>query len=115
MKEDFARMKCPACGAETFVRVNKNRILYTYCPMGHHLKLTAQESRQAIPALAGGKPWNNGLIYLYPMNGKGMDNDSGKQRDDAGRRDNDTNTGAEYIGSNGSNTRNGDVHGWWDV
>lgn len=114
MKEDFARMKCPACGAETFIRINKNRILYTYCPMGHHLKLTAQESRQAIPVLTGGKPWNNGILFLYPlMKGNQGNGTSKDERVEIGRRGNDACTTTQRDGSartNGANTAD-----WWNV
>lgn len=109
-KEDFARMKCPACGCETYIRINKNRILYTYCPFGHHLKLTAQESRQAIPAISAGMAWNNGTIFLYPLTMKGHENGT-EQQLDAGRRNNDNGTAvagtdAKHAGNSG---------GWWDV
>lgn len=72
MNNDFARGKCPICGCATFYRKNKNGIIYTYCPIGHHAKLDRMASTAASVAICGGKPWNNGIIYLYPM--KGFDN-----------------------------------------
>lgn len=114
MKEDFARMKCPACGTETFIRVNKNRILYTYCPMGHHLKLTAQESRQAIPLLNAGKPWNNGILFLYPLMKGNQDNGTIKdERFETGRRDNGGYAAHQRNGNTGTNGAN--AVDWWDV
>lgn len=110
-KEDFARMKCPACGCETYIRINKNRILYTYCPYGHHLKLTAQESRQAIPAISAGMAWNNGTIFLYPLTTKGKEQNGTEQQLDAGRRNNDN--GSAVAGTDAKHA--GNTGGWWDV
>lgn len=66
MKNNIARMKCPVCGRNTWVRENKNGVLYTYCASLHHTKLNGEDSRNAKEALKQGKSWNNGLIYIYP-------------------------------------------------
>lgn len=78
MREDFARGRCPICGCETYFRKNKNLILYTYCPNGHQAKLGRDDSKQAIAAIAGGKEWNNGILYLYPLNRTGKEKDNGR-------------------------------------
>lgn len=66
MKNNIGRMKCPVCGRNTWVRENKNGVLYTYCASLHHTKLNGEDSKNAKEALKQGKSWNNGLIYIYP-------------------------------------------------
>ena len=75
MNDDFARGKCPVCGCETVYRQNKNRILYTFCRNGHHAKLGREDSISANAKIAGGNNWNNGILYLYPLNRKEKEND----------------------------------------
>lgn len=70
MNEDYARGKCPVCGCETMYRLNKNRLLYTFCRNGHAAKLGREESIKATAQIAGGNKWNNGFVYLYPINEK---------------------------------------------
>ena len=74
MKSDFSRGKCPICGLPARFRQNKNGILYTYCDHGHHAKLGRLDSSEATEAINAGRPWNNGVIYLYPLEQKGMNN-----------------------------------------
>lgn len=70
MNDDYARGKCPICGCETMYRLNKNRLLYTFCRNGHAAKLGREESIKAIAQIACGNKWNNGFVYLYPINEK---------------------------------------------
>ena len=74
MKDDFARGKCPICGCDTMFRMNKNRILYTFCRNGHHAKLGRDDSIVATAKISGGQNWNNGIVYLYPLT-KGKENE----------------------------------------
>ena len=74
MKSDFSRGKCPICGQPARFRKNKNGILYTYCDHGHHAKLGRLDSLEAINEINAGRPWNNGVIHLYPLETKGTNN-----------------------------------------
>lgn len=87
MKTNVGRMKCPVCGRDTWVRENKNGVLYTYCANLHHSKLNGEDSKSAKQALEQGKSWSNGLIYIYP-NERKTENDG----------TNGTNTRANTIG-----------------
>lgn len=66
-KEDFSRGKCPVCGQTTTYRTNKNGIIYTFCPNGHHAKLSKVDSWEAGKQLTAGKAWTNGVIHMYPL------------------------------------------------
>ena len=74
MRSDFSRGKCPICGQPVRFRQNKNGILYTYCDHGHHAKLGRLDSTEATETINAGRPWNNGVIYLYPLETKGTNN-----------------------------------------
>lgn len=79
MKADFSRGKCPVCGLPVKFRQNKNGILYTYCDHGHHAKLGRLDSNEATEAINAGRPWNNGVIYLYPLEQKGTNNGTARE------------------------------------
>lgn len=99
MNDDYARGKCPICGCETLYRKNKNGILYTFCRNGHHAKLGRDDSKKATAMIAGCKNWNNGIVYLYPLEMKGKED---------GKNDrNSTGTGAraELVPGTDANTR----------
>ena len=66
MNADFAKMRCPVCGTQTGARLNKNGIIYIYCPNGHHARLSREDSSAAVEALKNGQCWNNGIVYIYP-------------------------------------------------
>ena len=89
MRNNIGHMRCPVCGVQTWVRENKNGVLYTYCHNNHHAKLSSEDSRAAMAAMNAGKSWNNGVVYLYPEN---------KQEQQTERIEN---------GTNGTNTTNG--------
>ena len=97
MKDDFARGKCPVCGCETMFRQNKNRILYTYCRNSHHVKFGRDDSISAIAQIASGKNWNNGLIYLYPLEQKKVTNGMKGNENETNR------TKEQQTGTNGTN------------
>ena len=65
-KNNIGRMKCAICGCNTWVRENKNGILYANCHNHHQTKLNGDDSISAKNALEQGKSWNNGLIFIYP-------------------------------------------------
>ena len=65
-KNNIGRMKCAICGCNTWVRENKNGILYANCHNHHQTKLNGDDSMSAKNALKQGKSWNNGLIFIYP-------------------------------------------------
>ena len=77
MKTDFSRGKCPVCGMPVKFRQNKNGILYTYCDRGHHAKLGRADSNEATAAINAGQAWNNGILYMYPLETKGQTNGTG--------------------------------------
>lgn len=91
MKNNVGHMRCPVCGCQTWVRENKNGILYTYCHNNHHAKLSSDDSRAAMSAINAGRSWNNGVVYLYPES---------KQEQQTERTQN---------GTNGTNTTNGGI------
>lgn len=66
MGNNIGRMKCAVCGCNTWVRENKNGILYANCTYHHQTKLNGDDSIKAKEALKQGKSWNNGLIFIYP-------------------------------------------------
>lgn len=66
MPKIIGYMRCPICGRKTDIRENKNGILYSNCDFFHQSKLNRQDSSAAKEAIAAGKQWNNGLVYLYP-------------------------------------------------
>lgn len=122
MKNNVGHMRCPVCGCQTWVRENKNGILYTYCHNNHHAKLSSDDSRAAMAAINAGRSWNNGVVYLYPET---------KQEQQTERTQNGTNgtittnggiatnaeTGRRLDGSNtttGGNTAGGDDADEWD-
>ena len=65
-KNNIGRMKCAICGCETWVRENKNGILYSNCHNHHQTKLNGEDSINAKNAIKQGKSWNNGLVFIYP-------------------------------------------------
>lgn len=88
-KNNIGRMKCAICGCNTWVRENKNGILYANCHNHHQTKLNGDDSISAKNALKQGKSWNNGLIFIYPNE----------------RTENDGNNGTNTNGTNGTDTR----------
>ena len=108
MNNDFARMRCPICGTTTAARINKNGIIYTYCPNGHHARLSRDDSREATAALKAGKQWNNGIVYIYPEKQQQTER---KQENE--RKDNSTGTNGTTTATNGTTGRNnaGDNYG----
>lgn len=102
MKNNIGHMRCPVCGVQTWVRENKNGILYTYCHNNHHAKLSSEDSRAAMAAMNAGKSWNNGVVYLYPEK---MFNYQDIQTE---RTENGTN-GTNNTNGNGTNTTNAQV------
>lgn len=93
MKNNVGHMRCPVCGCQTWVRENKNGVLYTYCHNNHHAKLSSDDSRAAMAAINAGKSWNNGVVYLYPET---------KQEQQTERTENGTN-GTITTNGNGTN------------
>ena len=73
-KNNIGRMKCAICGCNTWVRENKNGILYANCHNHHQTKLNGADSIGAKDALKQGKSWNNGLVFIYP-NERKQEND----------------------------------------
>ena len=91
MNLDIGHMRCPVCGTQTGARKNKNGIIYTYCPNGHHARLSREDSREAVLALESGKQWNNGVVYIYPQ-----------QKQTERKQENDGNNQQSTTGSNSS-------------
>lgn len=99
MKNNIGRMKCPVCGHDTWVRENKNGILYTYCSFLHHSKLNGEDSLMAKEALKQGKKWTNGMVFIYPKEREEKENGQSIARTDFdGRNDGER--------SNAGNDRN---------
>lgn len=85
MNNDIGRMRCPVCGTQTGARKNKNGIIYTNCPNGHQSKLNKPDSHEAAAALDSGKAWNNGLVFIYPLEKqteRKQENDGNDSRND---------------------------------
>ena len=89
MNSDFAKMRCPVCGTQTGARLNKNGIIYIYCPNGHHARLSREDSSEAVRVLKSGQSWNNGIVFIYP-----------EQQKNERKLENDGNNGT----TNGTNT-----------
>ena len=99
MKNNVGHMRGPVCGCQTWVRENKNGILYTYCHNNHHAKLSSEDSRAAMAAINAGRSWNNGVVYLYPET---------KQEQQTERIENGTN-GTNATNGNGTNATNAEI------
>lgn len=67
MAKIIGYMRCPVCGVKTDIRENKNGILYSNCHNYHQSKMARFDSEEAKHNLTAGKTWNNGVLYLYPL------------------------------------------------
>lgn len=100
-KNNIGRMKCAICGCNSWVRENKNGILYSNCHNHHQTKLNGEDSISAKNALKQGKSWNNGLIFIYPN--ERTENDGTNTRTDNRTSGTDT-RGTDYKRTDGQPT-----------
>lgn len=113
IKNNIGRMKCAICGCNTWVRQNKNGILYANCHNHHQTKLNGDDSIGAMQALQQGKAWNNGLIFIYPNerteNGTNTTNTTGTNGTITGNSNNGRTDGQltapARIGTGGTDSR----------
>jgi len=91
MNNDIGRMRCPVCGTPTGARVNKNGIIYLYCPNSHHVRLSREDSRAASAAIRAGTKWHNELIYIYPHERIKDNGSNGTVTSDTARAENTVN------------------------
>ena len=117
MNPNFAKGPCPVCGETAEWRVNKNGIVYSYCPNNHLIKLGRKDSTAIKDALkAGNREYRTNKIYL-----KGLENDRTEQPN----RNDQPGAGINYGRPNGqptapaTNTRNepdnDDAGDPWDI
>lgn len=75
MNPNFAKGACPICGEMADWRINKNGIVYSYCPNSHLIKLGRKDSTAVKDAIsAGNREYKTTKIYL-----KGINNDRTEQ------------------------------------
>lgn len=67
MPERIGLTNCPICGAETEVKINKNRKLYAFCDFGCSFKMNANLSREGIAKLTSGNDVKLGNIIIRPL------------------------------------------------
>lgn len=115
MAKVIGYMRCPTCGVKTDIRENKNGILYCNCHNYHQNKMARFDSEEAKHNLLQGKPWNNGVVYLYPLekqqtertenNGNDTTNTrSGNDNTETGRRIDGKSTTNSAVGNTATNT-----------